>query len=78
MPGVSDCCSTFPPGPSTCQRDEAPGSVAQVNVGVGLLVGYGGRPVMGGAPGGVVSTVNVWTVSSPSWPYAFTWETRKV
>ena len=69
--------TTAPPAPMICQRANAPGSMAQPKV-MMPEAGNGGRAVMAGATGGVVSTTNARVACALGWPKGVIWLTRKV
>ena len=66
--GVSIGPKTTPVGPSTLQRENAPGSVVHANMGAAPIDGKVGRATIAGAAGGVVSTLNERVASALFWP----------
>ena len=69
--------TTAPPAPMICQRENAPGSMVQPKV-MMPEAGNGGRAVIVGATGGVVSTTNARVACAPGCPKGVIWLTRKV
>ncbi len=66
-----------PPAPMICQREKAPASTDQPKV-IMPDAGNGGRAVIAGATGGIVSTTNARVACALGWPKGVVWLTRKV